>query len=213
MQICAEDDPYPLNKRNVEKAPRTVIRVPDEEQESLQSEIVPDPLEVDQLMMPPPQAPSMEKKKVLKKVPKGYSAYQAAWIVEDEENIKVVEEEEDKMDDDSMVDDYEKTSVVKQEEEEDEQEEYEYIDVSETQTAVDKTFNIADDEKMTDEERRAERERIMALREAQQEDAEFPDEVETPMDVPARVRFQKYRGLQNFRTSKWDPKENLPLGH
>ncbi|EPY32536.1 pre-rRNA-processing protein TSR1 [Angomonas deanei] len=62
-------------------------------------------------------------------------------------------------------------------------------------------------ERMTDEERYAE---IEKLREMSEEEAWNPDVVDTPVNLPARQRFAKYRGLKSFATSKWDPTENLP---
>lgn len=48
------------------------------------------------------------------------------------------------------------------------------------------------------------------LKERQELDEAFPDEMDTPDDISARLRFARYRALQSFRASPWHPKENLP---
>lgn len=60
------------------------------------------------------------------------------------------------------------------------------------------------------------------------ENMQWPDQVDFPVDTLARERFQRYRALKSFRfviltkkvtkyffyrTSPWDPKENLPVDY
>jgi pre-rRNA-processing protein TSR1 len=42
------------------------------------------------------------------------------------------------------------------------------------------------------------------------DEMEFIDEVDTPQNMPARERFQRYRGLKSLRNANWDPYEELP---
>jgi len=58
-----------------------------------------------------------------------------------------------------------------------------------------------------------ERKRVLETQAASRDEELWPDEVEVPLDTPARVRFARYRGLKSLRTSPWDPKENLPLDY
>jgi pre-rRNA-processing protein TSR1 len=59
----------------------------------------------------------------------------------------------------------------------------------------------------------AARRAYLQQRAARDEDARFPDEVNTPVDVPAKSRFARYRGLTSLKSSPWHPRENLPTAY
>ena len=124
-----------------------------------------------------------------KRVPKGTSAYQAAWILEDDEEGELLDSGEDPaMSHHSYSTD-------------DSEQEYEEIDEESRTGQFD---DLPDEENGEQLQFYLERER--EARDA----AEFPDEIDTPMHIPASQRFSKYRGLKSFRNSPWDPYENLP---
>uniref|UniRef100_A0A2K5IRD5 Pre-rRNA-processing protein TSR1 homolog n=1 Tax=Colobus angolensis palliatus TaxID=336983 RepID=A0A2K5IRD5_COLAP len=157
-QIDAPGDPFPLNPRGIkpqkdpdmameicatdtvddmEEGLKVLMRADPDRQESLQAEVIPDPMEGEQTWPTEEELSEAkdflkESSKVVKKVPKGTSSYQAEWILDGGSQSGG------------------------------EGDEYEYDDM---------------------------------------EHEDFMEE---------ESQFQKYRGLKSFRTSPWDPKENLP---
>ncbi|CAB4281249.1 unnamed protein product [Prunus armeniaca] len=216
-------DPFPLNARKEqdfmdsdEVCDVEVLRslVPDPmRQEPLLVENVPDPLAGEQTWpteaeMAEAEKSQKQKKKKKRTLPRGTSEYQAAWIVDgtDEEGSSTDEDEEA----DGMVLDEGDIGYPGQEG-------TNYSDLSDDQASssfgdsdgeTDVDSVMMEGENLTKEQLANE---IQKIKQAHADDEEFPDEVDTPLDIPARKRFAKYRGLKSFRTSTWDPKESLPL--
>ncbi|RWS12235.1 pre-rRNA-processing protein TSR1-like isoform X1 [Dinothrombium tinctorium] len=199
-------DPYSFNRKanQMDQTPNVVLKPDPSLQESLESEVPLDEMEGEQTWPSPDEiaASQSETKKIMKKVPKGTSEYQAAWIVEnDDEGEENEDEDEDEEENEDLDKDMQPQNDDESEEENDDvitimDEEYETISVNEGNY----------DEKLNKEE---EDSALRKFREARMEEM-FPDEIDTPLDIAAHVRFARYRGLKSFRTSPVDPKENLP---
>eukprot|EP00088_Acartia_fossae_P067217 TRINITY_DN837_c0_g1_i1.p1 TRINITY_DN837_c0_g1~~TRINITY_DN837_c0_g1_i1.p1 ORF type:complete len:793 (-),score=239.64 TRINITY_DN837_c0_g1_i1:73-2451(-) len=212
-------DPCPMARRN--DMEEVKVLKPDEGQEDLETENAPDGMDGEQTWPTEEELQEAEQNalKKTKRVPKGTSEYQAAWILEEEEEGAAGphgdnDQEED--DSDMEEDDMDNLEPPLEEEGEDSDQEsgddYEADEAMENMSVTESTAGNTEDydkkhvnfSEEVNEMERIKQERMEAM---------FPDEIDTPMDTHARIRFQKYRGLKSFRTSAWDKKENLPYDY
>lgn len=217
-QVDAPPDPYKLDKsRDGEAAQvRLLDRSNPEKQTSLQTENIPDPMDAEQTWPTEEEIEAAQKEtkktKLIKRVPKGYSDYQAAWIpdVEEVEGNNDDDDADDDEDDDMSDEDDEDFMSCDNKSFEDECEKRD-SDTEEYLDSVSVSSEAAVNDEKYDQQMdfQEERETLQKLQQART-DQLWPDEIDTPLDVPAHERFQKYRGLESFRTSPWDAKENLP---
>ncbi|KAL1498358.1 hypothetical protein ABEB36_009170 [Hypothenemus hampei] len=216
-QIDSAPDPNKIEKtRNSEEnAMETGISMPIKvlekcdptKQELLISENVPDPMEAEQTWPTNEELVEAEKEhrqNKLKNKPKGWSDYQAAWIPDADDQILGDNEDNDDGDDDDDDNDFmDADSEEKSYYSDAEDNERDFDTVTESEMAPN------DDKYDQELDLNAEKEELEKMK-AAKTDLTFPDEIDTPLNITARERFQKYRGLESFRTSPWDPKQNLP---
>lgn len=184
-------------------------------QETLEEENEVDPMDGEQTWPTAMElAAEVEKrntKKLIRRLPPGTSDYQGAWINEDSDlDNSDSDSDSGSLSDDQMLpldDDGSASEMSHGNEDKNEENEETGAELSESATNLPAVMEVDDYDKnhSTDRERKIHEK----IKEARMNEM-FPDEVDTPADTPARVRFARYRGLKSFRTSPWDPQENLP---
>jgi len=224
IEKLADPQPFFKNKSGIDinMSELAMVLPSDRFKDDLVSENVPDPMDGEQNITEEDMldaelgtsigdnAGAGNKKKRLMKVPKGTSEYQASWILDNgEENDEDLGENDENGD--NMLDVIEEKDESESESSDEEEEEDEMSDGEEGEENV-QTEESEDNYDEKHVKFAEEQETYSKIKEARQDEM-FPDEVDTPMDQLAKDRFQKYRGLKSFRSSPWDPKENLPCDY
>ncbi|KAJ1367860.1 hypothetical protein KIN20_028868 [Parelaphostrongylus tenuis] len=191
-RILTQADPHPLQKRREsaeENCPKILVVADESRREPLQTEIVPDPMNSEQTWPDEYDVSHDENLKTepgVRKVPKGTSSYQATWILDDESSScsddEGISDGEEEMQQCNGEDGMEVESDVKSD-----------VDEQSTMGDDDDMTSVVDGDDEVDDLDEVEKYR------RERENAQFPDEIDTPLHDLARIRFQKYRGLKSFR--------------
>ncbi|KAF8460227.1 putative ribosome biogenesis protein tsr1 like protein [Kalaharituber pfeilii] len=150
-----------------------------------------------------------ERYKAPRRLPKGTSAYQAAWILDsdfEESDLEDVEDEEGDVEM-KVEDDGEEDEARPEDGEEG------MVGDSKSTYAATEFGDDAKSEMFLDPSPEQEAAQIDAFRNRQKdaaEDLEFPDEIELPPNALARERLARYRGLKSLRSSKWETSPDVP---